>query len=40
MYGKPDKEILDELVRQTASYFYAREEEIFKASDEDLLKEY
>jgi hypothetical protein len=36
----PNPGVLDELVKKTASYFYAREEEIFKASDEDLVKEY
>lgn len=37
MYGKPDEAMLDELVRQTASCFYEREEEILNASDDELL---
>lgn len=38
MYGIPDPMMLDELVRQTASYFYEREDEVLIASDDDLLK--
>ncbi|MCL5987059.1 MAG: sugar phosphate isomerase/epimerase [Actinobacteria bacterium] len=36
MYGSPDPKVLDELVRQTASYFYKREEEILSASDSEI----
>jgi len=32
MYGKTDPEILDELVRQTASYWYEREKEVLKGN--------
>ena len=38
MYGKPDPEVLDKLVEQTASYFYEREEEILTASDDELMR--
>lgn len=31
MYGNPDKELLDEMVRQTATYFREREEELLAA---------
>src|ERR1700742_5342728 len=31
MHGKPDKNLLDEMVRQTATYFRKREEEILTA---------
>jgi D-psicose/D-tagatose/L-ribulose 3-epimerase len=31
MHGKPDKKLLDEMVRQTATYFREREEEILAA---------
>jgi sugar phosphate isomerase/epimerase len=31
MHGKPDKKLLDEMVRQTATYFRQREEEILAA---------
>ncbi|MCX6091178.1 MAG: hypothetical protein NTX88_12595 [Candidatus Atribacteria bacterium] len=36
--SEPDPPSLDELVRQTADYFYEREEIILKASDEELLR--
>lgn len=38
MYGRPDPEELDEMVRQTAFYFYEREKEIFAAEEAELLK--
>lgn len=38
MYGRPESKMLDELVHQTASYFYEREEELLNASESDLLK--
>jgi hypothetical protein len=31
MYGNPDKKALDKLVRQTATYFMEREEELISA---------
>jgi sugar phosphate isomerase/epimerase len=37
MYGTPDPRTLDELVKQTASYFYEREKEILDASDDEIL---
>jgi len=37
MYGRPASDMLDELVRQTAEYFYEREELVLKASNEELL---
>ena len=40
MYGSPDPAMLNELVRQTASYFYERESAILNASDEELLRCY
>lgn len=40
MHGYPDKAMLDQLVEQTASYFYEREAEILNASDEDIKREY
>ena len=40
MYGKPDSNMLDELVEKTASYFYEREKEVLNASEEELLKAY
>lgn len=38
MWGKPDPGVLDELVKQTATYFYEREGEVLQASDEELLR--
>jgi hypothetical protein len=38
MYGKPDPEVLDKLVEQTAKTFYARDEVILSASDEELMR--
>jgi len=38
MWGRPDPKVLDELVRQTAEYFYERENEVLSASDEELLR--
>jgi D-psicose/D-tagatose/L-ribulose 3-epimerase len=38
MWGKPNPESLDELVRQTANYFYEREEIILSAADKELLR--
>jgi len=38
MWGRPDPKTLDELVRQTAAYFYEREEEILSVKDEELLR--
>jgi D-psicose/D-tagatose/L-ribulose 3-epimerase len=38
MFGKPEPEILDNLVQQTASYFYEREEIILSANETDLLR--
>ena len=40
MHGYPDKEMLDQMVGQTASYFYDREKEILNASDEEIRKAY
>ena len=40
MHGYPDKAMLDQLVVQTASYFYEREETILTASDEEIKKTY
>jgi D-psicose/D-tagatose/L-ribulose 3-epimerase len=37
MWGNPDSEMLDQLVAQTAAYFYMREKEILTASDEELM---
>lgn len=39
-YGKPDQEKLDQLVKQTASYFFEREKEILEASEEGLLNDF
>lgn len=36
MFGSPDPAMLDELVRQTASYFYTREREVLEAREEEL----
>jgi sugar phosphate isomerase/epimerase len=38
MYGSPDPAMLDDLVGQTARYFYEREEELFSASDGELMR--
>ncbi|MGA2146495.1 MAG: sugar phosphate isomerase/epimerase [Bryobacteraceae bacterium] len=38
MNGRPDPRMLDEMVRQTASYFYEREEEVLNAGEMDLLE--
>lgn len=38
MYGRPDPEVLDKLVEQTASTFYEREEEILSAWDDELMR--
>lgn len=38
MYGRPDSKVLDNLVEQTASTFYEREEEILGASESELLR--
>lgn len=38
MYGRPDPEVLDKLVEQTAKTFYARDEAILSASDEELMR--
>jgi sugar phosphate isomerase/epimerase len=38
MYGRPDGKMLDDLVAQTASYFYQREEELLNADEKELLK--
>ena len=38
MYGRPDPEVLDKLVEQTALTFYEREEEILTASDDELMR--
>jgi D-psicose/D-tagatose/L-ribulose 3-epimerase len=40
MYGRPDESMLDELVHQTASYFYEREEILLNAGNFELLKCY
>ncbi len=37
MWGNPDPEMLDQLVAQTATYFYEREQEILSASDDELI---
>jgi D-psicose/D-tagatose/L-ribulose 3-epimerase len=37
MYGTPESEVLDELVKKTSSYFYEREKEILGASDIEIL---
>jgi D-psicose/D-tagatose/L-ribulose 3-epimerase len=37
LYGRYDHEILDELVKKTASCFYEREEEILNASDSEIV---
>ncbi|WP_099361212.1 sugar phosphate isomerase/epimerase family protein [Fredinandcohnia onubensis] len=38
MHGSPDPVILDEMVSQTATYFYERENELLNATEEDLNK--
>jgi D-psicose/D-tagatose/L-ribulose 3-epimerase len=38
MWGNPDPAMLDQLVAQTAISFYKREEEIFSASEGELLR--
>jgi D-psicose/D-tagatose/L-ribulose 3-epimerase len=38
MFGRPDPEILDKLVEQTATYFYERETEILSASESELMR--
>jgi hypothetical protein len=38
MFGRPDPEALDKLVEQTAKTFYARDEAILSASDEELMR--
>ena len=38
MYGRPDPEVLDKLVEQTAATFYAREEEILTAAESELRR--
>ena len=38
MWGNPSPAMLDELVAQTASCFYEREQEVLAASDEELLR--
>ncbi len=40
MYGYPAADMLDELVRQTASTFYKREKAVLEASDEELKRTY
>ncbi|HWQ78148.1 MAG TPA: sugar phosphate isomerase/epimerase family protein, partial [Anaerovoracaceae bacterium] len=40
MHGYPDKSMLDQLVAQTASYFYEREGEILNTPEEEIRKAY
>ena len=40
MYGEPDRDALDELVRRTADTFFAREQEIRAASDAEIFERY
>ena len=39
MYGAPDSEMLDNLVSQTAQYFFEREEIILTADSKDLVRQ-
>ena len=38
MFGSPEPDVLDRLVRRTAEYFYEREREILAASVDDLVQ--
>jgi hypothetical protein len=38
MWGNPEPEMLDRLVAQTAAAFYEREQEIFSASEAELMR--
>ena len=38
MYGRPDPEVLDKLVEQTAATFYEREKEILTAAESELRR--
>lgn len=38
MFGTPNKEAMDSLVRKTAETFYAREKEVLTASDDELRR--
>ena len=40
LYGQPDIEAVDQLVKGSAEYFFERENEILNASDEELLTIY
>jgi sugar phosphate isomerase/epimerase len=40
LYGQPDVEAVDALVKETAEYFFERENEVLSTSDEELLKMY
>ena len=40
LYGQPDIEAVDILVKGTAEYFFKRETEVLSTSDEELLKMY
>ena len=40
LYGQPDIEAADQLVKGSAEYFFGRENEVLNASDEELLTMY
>jgi len=40
LYGQPDVEAVDALVKETAEYFFERENEVLSTSDEELLNMY
>ena len=40
LYGQPDIEAVDALVKETAAYFFEREDEVLNTGDEELLKMY
>lgn len=40
LYGQPDVEAVDALVKETAEYFFERENEVLSADDGELLKMY
>ncbi len=40
LYGQPDIEAVDQLVKGSAEYFFGRENEVLNASDEELLAMY
>jgi len=40
LYGQPDIEAVDALVKETAAYFFERENEVLNTADEEFLKMY